>query len=425
MEYNTLMTPCGEIKGIWDKENEINIYRGIRFATSNRFEFSKEVTEWDGIYDATNFGPASYQEGAFIQGNPEDFYNKEFYNGEKITYSEDCLFLNIWAPENTTNAPVLVYVHGGAFNHGYSYEKPFDGTNYCKKGVILVTVSYRLCAPGYLCLPEFADEDGHYGNYALHDLKTSLEWIKHNIKAFGGDPDNVTLSGQSAGAMSVSMLIMSPLTEGLFDKAYMMSGGGVSEHSHFTSTLNEQVNLSRKFMEKLGVSSAKELKTMDIKKLTLDFGEFCNELGQDIRFGIPTVDGYFIPDAPIKLAQKGLQKNIPYILGTTSEDILQELFVPMSEGWAKLAATQNKEDVYLYYFSRQLPGDDQGAWHSSDLWYFFGTLDKCWRPFTKWDYELSDRYMTYVANFAKMGKPGTDWEPYRISSKKMILGDPA
>lgn len=398
-------TPCGPIQGLYDAEKNVNLFKGIRFATAGRFEYPVKVTRWDGIYQADTFGPACYQESAFVEPNPKDFYQKEFYNGETCTYSEDCLFLNIWAPKDAVNAPVLVYVHGGAFNHGYSYEKPFDGTAYCKKNTIVITVSYRLCALGYLALPELQDEHGHTGNYALFDLMTALSWIQDNIRSFGGDPDRVTLSGQSAGAMSVQLLCVSPLTDGLFHRAIMFSGGGVSNPPRHTQTLEQQYALGRQFMERLGVKTVEELKQIDVKELTLGFLNMCNECSLNMQFCVPVVDNYFLPENEFELAEKGLQKNIPYMIGTTSEDIFPELFHPMAEDWVKRQYEQGKQPSYLYYFSRQLPGDNNGAWHSADLWYVFGTLDRCWRPFTGWDYELSDAMVTYIANFVKTGNP--------------------
>jgi len=434
-----ITTPCGEIQGLFDEKNQVNIFRGIRFATAKRFTYPKEVTHWEGTYVADTFGPAAFQESAFCVPDPDDFYQKEFYNGERLTYSEDCLFLNIWTPaqasshalpsEPVAKMPVLVYVHGGAFDHGYSYEKPFDGTEYCKRGVIVVTISYRLSVFGYLALPEFADAKGHYGNYALFDLKTALEWIRHNIASFGGDPGNVTLSGQSAGAMSVQTLCVSPLTDGLFQKAFLMSGGGVGEALPLISPLQEQEKLSRKLMELLGLRSAEELRDLDPKALILGFLKLGHDLGGAMRFCIPTIDGYFLPKHPFQLAKEGKLKDIPYILGTTSEDILPDVFHPA-------ARSLTDRISYVYYFSRQLPGDDAGAWHSSDLWYFFGTLDKCWRPFTAWDHELAASYMDYVANFVKTGDPNLRdschcpktlnlpiWNPYRENKCVLYLGN--
>ncbi|MBP5197809.1 MAG: carboxylesterase family protein [Lachnospiraceae bacterium] len=417
MKTDIINTPCGRIQGVI--ENNTEVYKGVPFATAERFSYPKEVTSFDGLLSADSFAPASIQESAYIPGDPEAFYNKEFYNGEHVSYSEDSLYLNIWTPDHGEDKkyPVLVYVHGGGFDHGYSYEKPFDGFEYAKRGVILVTITYRLSVFGYIALPELADSEGHFGNYGLFDIITALKWINRNISAFGGDPSNITVSGQSAGAMSVESLCVSPLTESLFSKAIMLSGGGVSPHSHFSSSLEDQVLLGKRFCEYMKVQNGTELKELPAKDLMLGFLDFSRSLSEDIRFCIPTVDGYLLPKSPFEMANEGNMKNIPYILGTTSEDILPELFHPMAKEYALLAERFSHKPVYLYYFSRQLPGDDAGAWHSSDLWYFFGTLKKCWRPFEERDYMLSARYMDHVAEFVKNSSPGADWPAFTEKDK--------
>lgn len=420
-----LHTPCGDLQGIYDPVNKVNQFRGIRYATAERFDYPKQVTHWDGVYQADAFGPAAYQGAAFFEPDPEDFYQKEFYQGEHCAYSEDCLFLNIWAPEHADHTPVLVYIHGGGFDHGYSYEPPFDGTAYCKQGVILVTISYRLCALGFLAAPQLLEADGHTGNYALYDQMTALCWIRDNISAFGGDPGNVTLSGQSAGAMSVQFHCVSPLTRGLFHRAIMFSGGGVSNPSRHTMPLEKQLALGETFLKRLQISSPEELRTMDVATLCLEFYKMRSQLPASERFCTPVVDGVFLPESEYALAEKGLQKNIPYMIGTLSEDIIPELLGPMAKDWVERERALDYAPSFLYFFSRQLPGDDKGAWHSADLWYIFNTLDRCWRPFTDWDRQLSHRIVTYISNFAKTGDPGTadniKWPPYNPQDGTMLF----
>ena len=230
MKNHFVHTPCGPVQGAAGGADGVSVFRGIRYATAGRWEYPRQVTHWDGVYDAANFGACSFQPRAFY--NEEDvpekaFYYNEFRRGEHYDYSEDCLFLNIWAPDDAKNAPVLFYIHGGGFLGGCGHEKHFDGTAWCKKGVVAVTINYRLGPMGFLCLPELAARDGHTGNYAMFDQMAALCWVRDNIAAFGGDPGQVTLMGQSAGAMSVQQLCVSPMTNGLFRGAVMMSGGGV------------------------------------------------------------------------------------------------------------------------------------------------------------------------------------------------------
>ena len=187
---NTIITtPCGKIAGI-EKEG-IVAYKGIRYATAARFEYPQIVTKWENIYDATEYKHCSYQPRSFY--NEEEnlkkvFYYNEFRKGETYTYSEDCLFLNIWTPANAEKLPVLIYIHGGGFVGGCGHEKHFDGPIWPTKGVIGVTINYRLGPLGFICLPELKEKDGHTGNYGLYDQYTAIKWIKENIEAFGGDP---------------------------------------------------------------------------------------------------------------------------------------------------------------------------------------------------------------------------------------------
>ena len=217
MKNHFVHTPCGPVQGAAGGADGVSVFRGIRYATAGRWEYPRQVTHWDGVYDAANFGACSFQPRAFYSEEdvPEKaFYYNEFRRGEHYDYSEDCLFLNIWAPDDAKNAPVLFYIHGGGFLGGCGHEKHFDGTAWCKKGIVAVTINYRLGPMGFLCLPELAARDGHTGNYAMFDQMAALCWVRDNIAAFGGDPGQVTLMGQSAGAMSVQQLCVSPMTNG-------------------------------------------------------------------------------------------------------------------------------------------------------------------------------------------------------------------
>ena len=228
-------TPCGVISGTACQWPGIAAYKGIRYATAGRWEFPVPVTHWDGVYDATQYGACCYQPRAFYDeaaAPGKAFYYNEFRKGETYTYSEDCLFLNIWTPADAApedKLPVIFYIHGGGFTGGCSHEKHFDGPVWPTKGCVAVTINYRLGPMGFVCLPELAEEAGSTGSYAFLDQLAALQWVRANIAAFGGDPNNITIMGQSAGAMSVQQLVLSPITRGLFSKAVMSSGGGVSQ----------------------------------------------------------------------------------------------------------------------------------------------------------------------------------------------------
>ena len=227
-------TPCGQIKGAKTSIDGVYVFKGIKYATAKRFEYPKEITSWEGVYEAIEYGDCCYQPRSFYDESKiekKKFYYNEFRKGEKYTYSEDCLFLNIWVPDNfneSSKLPVIFYIHGGGFTGGCGFELNFKEPLWPKNGVIAVTINYRLGPLGFINLPELKEEAGISGNYGLYDQLTAIKWVKHNIEAFGGDSNNITIMGQSAGAMSVQEHCLSPLSKGLFNKAIMLSGGGVS-----------------------------------------------------------------------------------------------------------------------------------------------------------------------------------------------------
>lgn len=429
-------TPCGPVRGTACRLPGIAAYKGIRYATAGRWEYPIQVKGWEGVYDAASYGHCSYQPRSFYEESqvPEKaFYYHEFRSGETYTYSEDCLFLNIWAPQNAREGdrlPVLVYIHGGGFTGGCGHEKHFDGPVWPAKGVIGVTINYRLGPLGFLCLPELVKEAGHTGNYALYDQLTALCWIRDNIAAFGGNPDNVTIMGQSAGAMSVQQLCLSPLTDGLFHKAVMSSGGGV--HKMLSAAAPEtKYDFWHAVMKKAGCADLAQFRALPAKELFSAWQTAKKEIKGGGRAVSPCLDNAFIVGTGIELLNAGKQKNIPYMAGSTSQDIMPPIIFKMSRDWCNAQAGQGKQASFSWFFDRQLPGDDRGAWHSSDLWYWFGTLENCWRPMTDKDYALSALMTDYLTNFAKTGDPNGDglpkWEPAGPSSKKVNRlgeGDP-
>ena len=410
MKYR-INTPCGEIEGTQCQWPGVIAYKGIRYATAGRFEYPKLVTQWDGLYDATKYGNCSYQPRAFYdeeQMIEKVFYYNEFRRGETYTYSEDCLFLNIWTPESATNhskLPVIVYIHGGGFTGGCGHEKHFDGPIWPTQDVIAVTLNYRLGPLGFICLPELKEEAGHTGNYGLYDQMTALQWVQKNIRAFGGDPDNVTLMGQSAGAMSVQQLCVSPLTNGLFHKAVMSSGGGVSKLLGSKATSEDRYAFWQDVMNRAGCKSLQELRNIEPEKL---FTAWKEAKAADKKAGMvasPCIDGVFLTKSALEAANAGEQKDIAYMLGSTSHDIVPPIVFKMAKDWCELQQKQGKKESYCWFMNRNLPGDENGAWHSADLWYWFGTLSNCWRPFTELDRSLSEQMVNYLCNFARTGNP--------------------
>lgn len=433
MKNLLIHTPCGDVQGVEGKQG-CRAFKGIRYATAGRWEYPVPVTHWDGVYNADAFGACSYQPRAFY--NEEDvpekaFYYNEFRRGEHYDYSEDCLFLNVWAPEEARNAPVLFYIHGGGFVGGCGHEKHFDGAALCRQGVVVVTMNYRLGPLGFCCLPQLLAEAGHTGNYALYDQLCALGWVHDNIAAFGGDPARITIMGQSAGAMSVQQLCISPLTQGLVARAAMMSGGGVSSMMGSARGQEENYPFWQAMMERTGASSLEEFRQVEPAKLFEAFNALRSgpEKRKDAQFSCaPVLDGRLLPESAADAAKAGRQLAVPYLMSSTSEDIVPPFVHKMAKGWARMQADQGKCPSYTCFFCRQLPGDDAGAWHSSDLWYWFGTLENGWRPFTDWDRALSDAMVRYLANFVRTGDPNgpglTEWPAQQKGQNQVLrLGD--
>lgn len=426
MDY-LVTTPCGTLQGCEGRVPGTAAYKGIRYATAGRWEYPKLVTAWEGIYDATQYGNCSYQPRAFCneaEAVEKAFYYNEFRKGESYTYSEDCLFLNVFTPDTAKEGdklPVLIYIHGGGFTGGCGHEKHFDGPVWPDKGVIGVTLNYRLGPLGFVCLPELKQEAGITGNYGLFDQLTAMQWVKDNISSFGGDPENITIMGQSAGAMSVQQHCLSPLSEGLFQKAVMSSGGGVSKL--MSAQLPEKsYDFWHAVMEANGCKNVEEFRALPVEKL---FATWQN-LKKSMKGGQPSpcLDGKLVIGAGADLLKAKKQHRISYMAGSTSEDVMPPVIYQMGKSWC---AAQEKPS-YAWFFDRRLPGDDNGAWHSSDLWYWFGTLENCWRPMTRKDHVLSNQMTSYLTNFCKYGDPNgaglTAWLPMgKGQSKVLCLGE--
>lgn len=419
-------TPCGAVRGEQGKTPGTAVFKGIRYATAERWKYPVRVTHWDGEYDARAFGACSYQPRAFYneEAVPEKaFYYNEFRRGEHYDYSEDCLFLNIWTPQNAQAAPVLFYIHGGGFVGGCGHEKHFSGEAYCARGVIVVTCNYRLGPMGFCSLPALADEAGHTGNYGLFDQLCALEWVRENIAAFGGDASRITIAGQSAGAMSVQQLCLSPLTENKIAGAIMLSGGGVLAQMS-PKPAQEAYPFWETLTERLGAQDLDALRAVAPSRLFEAFGALRKEQKKGLGGCGPVLDGVLLTEPALDTVSAGRQRDIPYLMGSTSEDMMPPFMHRMAVSWAK----QSRRDSYAYFFSRQLPGDTRGAWHSADLWYVFGTLANGWRPFTAWDKSLSDTMVAYLANFVSSGNPNGDglppWLPAQQAGRKVMrFGD--
>lgn len=426
MKEITIETACGRLKGI-DSETGVHKFFGVRYATAGRWEYPKEVTRWEGIFDAADFKDASIQRRTFYEEQADSFYYKEFRKDEVYTYSEDCFYLNIWKPECCKDAPVILYIHGGMFMGGCGNEKPFDGSAYARKGVIFVTCNYRLGPLGYCCLPELEQRDGHTGNYGLYDQLTALKWICHNIEQFGGNPANVTVMGQSAGAMSLQQLCLSPLAGKYISKAIMTSGGGVSETFGSTTYQEKTYPFWKEVLSQCGTTLEEWIKC-DAKDLLDSMFGVMQKYPNGIQNCMPVIDGGIVPYNAEEINTKKMQAKIPYLMGSTKDDLVSEEMHRMAKDWTILQSEQDMIPSYCFYFSRNLPGDEKGSWHSSELWYTIGALNNCWRPWEEKDYKISDVIMDYFTNFAKCGNPNDESLPeWKITSKSqtdvMIFSD--
>lgn len=399
-----MQTGCGSIRGTADTETGVCAYLGIRYGSAPRWRYPVLVDGWEGVYDATHYGPCCIQQRTYMpeENSGRVFYYHEFREGIDYTYDEQCLYLNIWTPANGCGAPVLVYLHGGAFLGGSAQEKCFDGSALAAQGMVVVTVNFRLGIFGYAAFPELEARDGHAGNYGMYDAYAALEWVQKHIADFGGDPANVTLMGQSAGARMVQLLCLSPKVKGFVHRAVMCSGGGQVRLFGRQRKTQEVYPLWENVRKVSNASGFAQLESMPAPQLYAAFA-YC--IRQD--FGLmqaaccPTADGFLLP-LPIEEAVPGRKwLDIPYMIGSTGQDLMAGDLCMAAQNWL----CQEEQPCYRYHFSRRLPGDGAGAFHSADLWYWFGSWKNSWRPFTDWDRELSIAMVRYLTAFMAKGSP--------------------
>ncbi len=386
----------GKIRAV-ENENTIE-YRGIRYALADRWEYPTPVNSWSGVYDATDFGACSYQQRGFEPDekcNP--FYHNEFRRNQEFTYSEDCLFLNITAPKNAEKCPVLLFIHGGSFTGGSSNESHISGVRFAENGVVFVAINYRLGPFGFCSHPDLTDNKGRCGNFGLYDQQTAIKWVYEHIADFGGDPEKITLMGQSAGAMSVDIHLSSPATKGIVKGAVICSGGAL-QRKLLTPLIPEK---TRKYWEGVmanaGVHSMQELKGVDAKTLYYAWYRAYKSGILAMPNTFPVFDGELLTKETFSM--KALP-NIPYMIGMTITDMLPPVLTALIKAWAK-----HTSNTYTYMFSRLLPGDNKGAWHACDLLYWFNTLENNWRPFEAVDYKIADEMAQSLIAFAKTGNP--------------------
>lgn len=442
----------GQVQGVLADNPGVYVYRGIPYAAAPigdlRWKAPQPVVAWEGVKIADTFGHPGYQAVHYPGG-----YATEWGYGKEAPYSEDCLYLNVWtkAPGQTDKKlPVALWIHGGGYREGWGSEPEFDGQEWASKDVVLVSINYRLGVFGFLTHPELAAESpqGVSGNYGILDQIESLKWIKKNIEQFGGDPNNVTIFGQSAGAGSVKTICESPLARGLFHKAVIMSGGGIN----IPATENQQAVAAmparslfggpqtlqgaeletKKVMNWAGFTDLEKMRRASTEMI-YTAGNFYNATSGDRAFitARPMIDGYVSLKSFDDAARDGSLADVPYMIGYTLNDMGS--MAPGIAEFCKVRAEKGGK-AWAYEFARPLPDDGshpevtarlKGAFHSSDLWYVFKSLKHCWRPWTQGDWDLSEKMLTAWTNFAKYSNPNGaedgEWTPCTAENPNFML----
>jgi carboxylesterase type B len=433
-------TENGKVRGLAGTDPRITVFRGIPFAAppvgKNRWRAPQPCENWDGVLEAYDFAPISVQDRPAMG---TDIYCREWHVDKDISMKEDNLYLNIWTPakEADEELPVLVWFFGGGFQWGYTAEMEFNGEQLAKRGIIVVSVNYRLNCFGFLAHPEItAEAPDAPGNFGLLDQKAGLNWVYRNIAAFGGNPERISIAGQSAGGSSVMHQVACKDNRDLIKGAAVFSGiikpQSVDADIFKPLDLEKAEELGKKFFDSLGVSSLEEARNLTQEEIFSGYNKFvsCNPRMFPIR------DGAFCTDDPVKLFTERNCADIPVIAGNTTDEF-SDAGINMVERSVKYAFTEagkndSSQNFYYYRFDPDIPGDGHegdsypGTFHSVDLWFFFNNLPKCHRPYEGRHYDLAIQMCDYLANFVKTGNPngmGSDklplplWQPYKNESK--------
>ena len=417
---NHVVIETGEGKVFGNRKGGCLEFLGIPYARAGRFEYPEMIVRGKEMFDASEAGtacPQSRQWFPHLDVPERLFYHKEFREGLEVAYDEDkCLNLNIYAPEGRKECPVIVFIHGGGFNSGSNLEEPFRGFGLAERGIVSVFINYRVGILGYLTSPEIREETGLDGNFGLHDQLAALKWVKNHISDFGGDPENITAMGQSAGAISIQYMCLDRKNKGLFSKAAMLSGAGLFPKFALPRTAEKTHEYWKAFMKSAECGTVDELRRLDVRDLFEKLENFKSGRKDNVYNTMPVIDGCLL-ERPIE-EMMGAPLDISYLIGFTGNDMYAPLMAKIGLDFA------GNNGGYAYYFDVAAPGDRNGAFHSSDLRYVFGRLGTSWRPYTKEDERISHMMMDYIANFAKTGDPnGEDlprWEPVGRRSGKPL-----
>lgn len=468
-------TSAGNVRGLIT--NGQHVYKGIPYAQppigALRWKPPLPLSAWSGVHDATRFGAACQQ-----PGYPPDSIYAEAYS----SMSEDCLSLNIWKPQNAKNAPVFLWIHGGNLVRGSSSQPMFDGAVLAKRGIIVVSINYRLGIFGYFAHRDLSAEsaEGISGNYGVLDQIEALRWVNQNINAFGGNADNVTIAGESAGGLAILHLLASPRAHGLFAKAIVQSASLMNipelKTGRFGTPSAEAIG--DRIAATAGVKGIEGLRAITSADLV--------SIAQKAGFAsTATADGVILPRQLIDIFERGEQAAVPLMTGFTSGEIrtmrsilpglpdagkfgaaeyeaaIRKNYGDLSGDFLKLyPASEMKENIlaaardgffgwtsqrlvrsqaalgqpaYLYYFDHGYPAADEGgmhAFHASEVPYMFGTIHQTtalWPkvPDTRIERNLSDAMVDYWASFARTGTPRArnqvEWLMHNKSGAYMVF----
>lgn len=470
-----IQTDKGKVRGVLNSDGDVEIYAGIPYAKPPvgelRWRAPQDPEPWDGVLECDSFAPMSMQVtnlpiyDSLVRIIGYHDYRISLKDNYVPPVSEDSLYLNIWKPAGECHdLPVLVYIHGGSLQTGQTWTSDYNGASFAKNGVICVNMGYRLGVFGFLADEELLKEDGTTGNYGLLDQIKALQWVRDNIKAFGGDPDNVTIVGESAGAVCVDALCVSPLAKGLFRRAILESSTLASvSPPHSYRPFDQAISSGKRLLEKYKCSSVEDLRKLSSKALV-------GEMNSQHHV---TVDGYVLPDSPYNLRKKGIHNEEALIHGfndlesgpfiifdrTTlknyeskvrsyfrdvADDVLDLYDARTNEQaatyWAeiygavffnyphyclnRLAAAEGIP-VYEYLFTKK--NKSLSSWHSGELRYAFHNVLEDSRLYDDKDRHVSDVMHAYWVNFAKTGDPNGEglpvFEQNRGSDMVLELGD--
>jgi para-nitrobenzyl esterase len=468
----------GLVSGVPGNDSSIMTFKSIPFAAppvgNLRWRAPQPVVPWKGLHATDKYPPSCIQQ--IPSSNAPWTY--EFMPHNEI--GEDCLYLNVFTPVNTASEkrPVFVYIYGGGFQQGGTAVPIYDGEGLAKKGLVVVTINYRVGVFGFLAHPELTSESGHQasGNYALLDQIAALKWIQRNIAKFGGDPGNVTICGQSAGGAAVHDLTASPLAHGLFQRAIVQSGGSTIARGGMggLQSLADAEKQGEKFAEAKGAHTLAELRAMswqDLLKL--------NPAAQSSARFAPIADGYVLPAPFMTVNAEGKQNDVVTLTGSALGELggisgppnpvtlsefeararqrfgdaaaeFLKLYPARTDAeaqtaqkqsavdqalvaqylWARVRSKTAKTKVYEYLWDHTLPGPDSGkygAFHSSDLLYTLNNLNTSDRPFTDDDRKIAAMMSSYWSNFIATGDPNGKglplWPAVDDKLQVMELGD--